>query len=385
MAPGVGTLAFGLNPAGDDLLMYMQQYSGKENLELEPAIDERLAELLDLIRAKYVSSRSYTVPMDLAKKVQYFTIDVISSVGLGKPFGMLRTDSDVDEYLKSTEEGLVIAKVATAIGIGWLAQAPVVGPFIAPSPKDKKGLGKMMAACFRCVDERMTRDTDQRSDMLASFVRHGVTGDDLKTEALEQIIAGSDTTASALRGLLLHTMTNARVYNKLQREIDDAVGEGKAPRAGEGLISAAQARQLPYLQAVIRESMRVRPPVTNIFPRDVPPAGDTVSVDGETVFLPPGVCIGYSANAIQQSETYGEDAKAFRPERWLEADGEKLAAMVRTNNLIFGYGRFMCLGKTVAEIEIGKTLFEVSRPSLLDSPGVKGLHVGSSCGTLILR
>jgi len=348
-------------------------YSGKENLELEPAIDVCLAELLDLMRTKYVSPEGCAVPVDLAKKIQYFTLDVISSVGLGQSFGMLRSDCDLDQYIQSSEEGLIRATFALAMGISWMAQAPILGRFIAPSPKDKNGFGKMMAACFRYVDNRTARDTEQRSDMLASFIRHGVSGEELKSEALEQIIAGSDTTAGAIRGALLHLMTNPRVYAKLQREVDDAVRDGKAPPAAEGLISSVQARQLPYLQAVIRESMRTRPPVANIFSRDVPPAGDTVSVDGETIFFPPGTCIGYSALPMHRSEKiYGKDNRTFRPERWFDADGNRLAEMVRTNNLIFGHGRFLCLGKTVAMMELEKALFEVRHsPLRCPSPPVR--------------
>jgi cytochrome P450 len=220
----------------------------------------------------------------------------------------------------------------------------------------------MMATCFRLVDERAASPADERSDMLASFMRQGLAGDELRTEALEQIIAGSDTTASAIRGTLLHLMTNPCVYLKLQREIDDAVRSDRALSTGGGLITAAQARQLPYLQAVIREALRVWPPVANIFSRDVPTGGDTVVIDGESVFLPGGVCIGYSAYAMHQSENiYGKDANTFRPERWLESDPAILALMVRTNDLIFGHGKFQCLGKAVAQIEIGKTVFELLR------------------------
>jgi cytochrome P450 len=302
--------------------------------------------------------------MDLAKKVQYFTLDVISSVGLGKSFGMLQSDQDVDNYLQSSEEGLAIGNAALAMGFSWITQAPFIGRFIAPSPKDNNGFGKMMAACFRLVDERAASSADERSDMLASFMRHGLAGNELRTEALEQIIAGSDTTAGAIRGTLLYLMTNPRVYHRLQREVDDAVRCSRAPNIDEGLISAAQVKQLPFLQAVIREALRVWPPVTNIFPRDVPTGGDTILVDGQSVVLPGGICIGYSAYAMHQSEkVYGKDAKAFRPERWLESDPVKLADMVRTNNLIFGHGKFQCLGKAVAEIEIGKVIFEVSRKS----------------------
>lgn len=302
--------------------------------------------------------------MDLAKKVQYFTLDVISNVGLGQAFGMLQSDNDVDDYLKSSEEGLAIGNTALAMGFSWIAQAPLIGRFIAPSPRDKTGFGKMMAACFRLVDERASSSTSERSDMLASFMRHGLAGDELRTEALEQIIAGSDTTAGAIRGTLLHIMTNPRVYLRLQREVDDAVREGRAPSTGDGLITAAQARKLPYLQAVIREALRVWPPVANIFPRDVPTGGDTLILDGESVSLPGGVCVGYSAYAMHRNEKiYGKDANAFRPERWFESDPAKLATMVQTNDLIFGHGKFQCLGKAVAQIEIGKTVFEVRSSS----------------------
>ncbi|KXH42947.1 cytochrome P450 [Colletotrichum simmondsii] len=334
-------------------------YSGRENLDLEPTIDQRLEELLGLIRSKYLSTDGKVTPMDLAKKIQYFTLDVISSVGLGKAFGMLRTDSDVDDYLKSTEEGLSAISVACAIGISWMAQSPIIGKFIAPSPTDKNGFGKMIAACFRYVDERTEKPTDERSDMLASFIRHGLNGDELKTEALEQIIAGSDTTAAAIRGTLLQVMTNPRVYAKLQHEIDEAVRAGNAPKLGEGIISLGQAKKLPYLQAVIRESLRIRPPVLNIFSRDVPPGGDAIDVKGETYLLPGGVCVGYSGSAMHRSQaTYGIDSKAFRPERWFETDSDKLASMIQTNDLIFGHGKFMCLGRPVAQMELSKTIFE---------------------------
>ena len=337
------------------------KYSGRENTHLEGSVDEQLQDFLNLIRSKYISFDRQVVPMDLAKKVQYFTLDVISSVGLGKAFRMLQSDRDVDDYLQSSEEGLAIGNTALAMGFSWITQAPFIGRFIAPSPKDNNGFGKMMATCFRLVDERAASPADERSDMLASFMRHGLAGDELRTEALEQIIAGSDTTAGAIRGTLLHLMTNPRVYLKLQREVDDAVRRDRAPSTGGGLITAAQARQLPYLQAVIREALRVWPPVANIFSRDVPIGGDTLVVDGERVVLPGGVCIGYSAYAMHQSEkVYSKDAKAFRPERWLESDPAMLAVMVRTNDLIFGHGKFQCLGKAVAEIEIGKTVFEVS-------------------------
>ncbi|KAJ5417304.1 uncharacterized protein N7487_000854 [Penicillium crustosum] len=337
-------------------------YSGRENTQLEGSVDERVQDFLNLIRSKYISSDRQVIPMDLAKKVQFLSLDVISSIGLGKAFGMLRSDRDVDNYLQSSEEGLAIGNTFLGMGFAWITQMPFIGRFIAPSAKDNNGFGKMMAVCFRLVDERAANSAEEKSDMLASFMRHGLAGDELRTEALEQILAGSETTASAIRGTLLYIMTNPRVYFKLQQEVDDAVHRGLAPSMSEGLVTAAQAKGLPYLQAVIREALRLWPPVANIFSRDVPAGGDTVVVDGESVFLPGGACVGYSAYAMHQSEKiYGNDAHVFRPERWLESDSVKLAAMVRTNDLTFGHGKFQCLGKVVGQMEIGKTVFELLR------------------------
>lgn len=56
---------------------------------------------------------------------------------------------------------------------------------------------------------------------------------------------------------------------------------------------------------------------------------------------------------------FGADADVFRPERWFEVQGEQLQAMERNMELIFGYGRFQCLGKTVAFVELNKVFVEV--------------------------
>lgn len=192
--------------------------------------------------------------MDLAKKIPYFTLDVISHVGLGQAFGDLKADADVKDYLKASEEGLKIGNTAWAMGLAWLKDTAIIGPAISPSEKDASGFGRMMAEGRKLVDARRMQSTEGKSDMLASFVRNGVSGDDLFQEAFEQIVAGSDTTSAALRVILLYIISHPRVYVKLQAEIDEAVKSGAG---GSSIVSDIEARQLPYLGAVIRESLRV--------------------------------------------------------------------------------------------------------------------------------
>ncbi|VBB81063.1 Putative cytochrome P450 E-class, group I [Podospora comata] len=334
-------------------------YSGRENLELEGSVDSRVVAFLDLIRRNYLSVDGGPVKkMDLAKKIQFFTMDVISLVAFGTTFGMLDRDSDINNFVKSSEDGLLIGNMFMSLNLAWLVQAPVIGKFLGPSPKDKTGFGAMMRETFRYIEERVENAaTDTRMDMLASFYRHGMRGDELKSEVLEQMVAGSDTTAGALRGIMLHVLGTPRVQKKLQEEIDAV----HAKRTwGDGIVPHAVAKQMPYMQAVIREGLRIWPPVLNLLPKDVPAGGDTIVVDGKKVFLPGGTCIGVSTLAMHHDkELYGEDADVFRPERWLlETDQQKLAMMTRINDLTFGHGKWQCLGKPVAQMEINKMLFE---------------------------
>ena len=123
------------------------------------------------------------------------------------------------------------------------------------------------------------------------------------------------------------------------------------------MISDDQASQLPYLLACIRESLRLIPPVFTMMPKLVPPEGDTVN--GK--FIPGGTLIGTCLYGILRSKKiFGQDADAFRPERWLTEDGHKLSRMQAASDITFGSGRYMCLGKSVAMFELRKTLATVS-------------------------
>ena len=102
-------------------------------------------ELIQLIRSKYATSDGVSRPMDLASKMQYLALDVISDVGLGHSFGDLIADADVNDYIKSSEEGLLIATVSFGLGISWIREVPWLGKLVSPSEGDEKGYGKMMA------------------------------------------------------------------------------------------------------------------------------------------------------------------------------------------------------------------------------------------------
>jgi cytochrome P450 len=181
--------------------------------------------------------------------------------------------------------------------------------------------------------------------MLGSFIRHGLSEEEAAGEALLQIVAGSDTSASAIRTMMLHVVTNPGIYMQLQAEIDHGITSGKISSP----ITDTEARNLPYLQALIKEGLRYYPPAPSTMFKQVPVGGDTI--DGK--YLPEGTQIGGSALGIQHSKhIYGPDADLFRPERWIEC---------------FHSGKYQCLGKSVAMMEFNKLFVEVCHRALLQS------------------
>lgn len=153
--------------------------------------------------------------------------------------------------------------------------------------------------------------------------------------------------------MVLFLATQPETLSRLQAELDQAEKEGLI---SSPIIKYEEAKSLPFLQACLKEGLRIWPPVMGLMQKTVPPAGDYL--DGK--FVPGGTQIGYCAWGVHRNrEIFGDDADLFRPDRWLEEDEEKLADMNRIHDLVFGSGRYACLGKSVAQIELSKALAEV--------------------------
>jgi len=147
------------------------------------------------------------------------------------------------------------------------------------------------------------------------------------TDSQPTSFAGADTTAISLRAIFYYLARNPSVQSALFAEIDraDAAGHLSHP------VTFAEAMNLPYLQAVIKEALRMHPGVGLLLERVVPPEG----AEFESVYLPGGTVVGMNPWVVARDRgVYGEDADAFRPERWLDADENRLKAMERANLVV---------------------------------------------------
>ena len=100
----------------------------------------------------------------------------------------------------------------------------------------------------------------------------------LAAHASDFVLAGSETTATALSCITYYLLKEPRVMTKLQKEIRGSFKNSKD-------IDAASTTQLEYLNATIREGLRIYPPLPFPLPREVPNGGAVV----ESHYIPAGV------------------------------------------------------------------------------------------------
>ncbi|KAM0331277.1 hypothetical protein ACHAQA_002947 [Verticillium albo-atrum] len=319
---------------------------------VEQAIDRQLERFFRVIDDKYVTTTGDHKSLDLAVITQFLALDIVGDMTFGKPFGFLDEGEDIYGWIKWNEGFFPIA--STAATLPFLASLVQKWPFseALPKPTDKVGLGRFIKVAEDTLDERFQPGAEPKRDMIAQFLKHGATKQEATSEALVQVVAGTDSVAVAQRMALLYVLSTPRVYNRLISEIESAAAKGDVSTP----IKDAEAKKLPYLQAVIREGMRIFASQTPLLNKTVPPEGDVVA----GFSLPAGTQVGMDGWGILRStEHWGPDAGIFRPERWLEVNDSRKEEMSATLEALFGYGRYKCLGRNIAFMQMSKALPEV--------------------------
>ncbi|KAK0627596.1 cytochrome P450 [Immersiella caudata] len=335
--------------------LFASTYSGRDNNSpsVEDALNTQIAELVHAIDTKYAyTAPGLCNPCPFGVIGQYFTLDLTAAIIWSEPFGFLKQESDIGNYFQTLERFLPVRAA-----LGSLSFLPLINPilekFITPSPKDKVGLGHLEGIAQKKADARVKEiesgSKDVNSDMLTALITKGLRGKDLYGE----LVASSESPGAMLRIALALLVVTPTAYARLNAEIANA--SLSTP------VTDAEARSMPYLQAVLRETIRLYPVPAEMY-KQVPPGGDTVG----GYFLPGGTWIGHNFRAMmRRKDIWGEDADFFRPERWIEAakegEGERFKMLCGVVDHGFGSGRFLCIGKSVGMMILGKTVVELLR------------------------
>ncbi|HEX6358697.1 cytochrome P450 [Actinophytocola sp.] len=177
----------------------------------------------------------------------------------------------------------------------------------------------------------------------------------VRDEAVTMMLAGHETSAAALSWTWLFLDRNRDVARRLHEEVDRL---DTTPTHGD-------LDRLPWTRAVIAESLRIMPPTWMMSRR----LHQDVVFDGWTV--PAGSACVVAQWLTHRDERWWPAPLAFRPERWLTADGvfdEAAPGQPAGAYFPFGMGRRVCLGQPFARAELALVLATLARrwaPSLL--------------------
>ncbi|KAK1723035.1 hypothetical protein CaCOL14_001983 [Colletotrichum acutatum] len=165
----------------------------------------------------------------------------------------------------------------------------------------------------------------------------------LKHEAASITGAGIDTTKTTLALATFHILDNPSVFERLREELKTHI-----PRANEPMPPLHELESLPFLNAVVQESLRLAFGITQRLSRISPDSPITY----ESYVIPPNVPFSMTSYIQHRDPKIFPDPDVFRPERWLEnqktASGKPLSRYL----VPFGKGPRMCLGMNFAMAEL---------------------------------
>ncbi|KAG8689290.1 hypothetical protein FRC11_003356 [Ceratobasidium sp. 423] len=269
---------------------------------------------------------------DCCAQFDFIAFDIIGDLALGSSFGLVRTQRDaapmaLSRYTTENAEtkavgipvaGTLIRGDNTAMTLGvyplWIQKILRLAPWHLPGTF---ALGRLFKLAVAAINDRLRRDKagyeKDGVDIIDKLLRareadgSGISRSELITEVLTIIVAGGDTTSKRV---------SLTIYQrKLQEELDKHIPLDKPDETSDIIARYEDIKNLPDLNACIKEIHRLQSVVGTGLPRVVPP-GKTFTFGGQT--FKSGSVISVPSFTTNRSKIWGHDADESRPDRWLE-------------------------------------------------------------------
>ncbi|KJA28784.1 hypothetical protein HYPSUDRAFT_128183 [Hypholoma sublateritium FD-334 SS-4] len=253
---------------------------------------------------------------------------------------------------------------------------------LLPNPRAEKlrdtyAMGCSVAKELLATKSKEFTDGKGTRDIMSLFIRANASSaqasrlseEEMIAQILTLILAGYDSSGSTLVWTTLELARHPEVQAKLRREVRQKARE--IHERGDIEFSAVDLEALPYLEAVLKESLRFHPVSYNhyrepakdtVLPLSKPITTRTGKVINE-IIVPKGTKMVTSVNGYHRHpDVFGPDANTFNPDRWLDnkARMEKQVSVGMYGNLLsFSGGVRSCIGWRFAVLEIQALLVEM--------------------------
>ncbi|MFB6140303.1 MAG: cytochrome P450 [Halosimplex sp.] len=233
-------------------------------------------------------------------------------------------------------------------------------PVDLPTPgriRLERAIDDLETVVYRIIDERARNPGDDVVSRMLDVedeAGEGMSREQIRDEVMTLLLAGHETTALALTFTFFLLAQHPRVEETLRAELDETLG-GDPP-------TVTDMGDLPYLEQVVKESMRLYPPVPGII-REAK-ARDQIAVYA----IPGGSTISINQWTVHRDPEHYDDPMAFRPERWTD---EMEDGLPRLAYFPFSAGPRRCVGDRFAMLEarvVLATLLQRYHLELVSSP-----------------
>lgn len=261
----------------------------------------------------------------------------------------------VEDWISGVLSTRILLRLAVKRSPGYKAMKYVVSKVeerIAQLSENGPDSSTLSGMLFATDDE--TNDTENETSTKGpKTVSKKLSHDEVIDNALILIFAGSETSASTLTNAMLFLGMNPGAWSKLVRE-----QEAMRSKHGDSLTKADLDSDAPYLDAVVKESLRMRP-ISGGIPRM---ATRDIVVDGVTIpegwLIDPSMVLTHQEDPVTKEDDFAHlhASAGFRPERWLDE-----ATKPSADYIPFGYGPRYCLGSGLAMLEMKIFLATMAR------------------------
>ncbi|XP_018622182.2 geraniol 8-hydroxylase-like isoform X2 [Nicotiana tomentosiformis] len=207
--------------------------------------------------------------------------------------------------------------------------------------------GKLFVLFDGLINERLEekrRNNSEKNDVLEVFLKireensEEIDQNHINSLLLDIFIGGTDTTTSTVEWAMAEILRQPEIRKKVQAELAQVVGKGKP-------IEEDDVSRLPYLQCIVKETLRMHPPVPFLLPRK----GEQ-DVELCDYIIPKGSQVLVNVWAIGRDSALWEEPLVFKPERFWSSE---LDVRGKDFELIpFGAGRRICPGLPLAALRM---------------------------------